>query len=253
MGPLRGLVVWLTLPPTPRTSCALYTYLLPESEADMAGKKGRTGVGTKGTGKTKAHRTPETRLEDMAKMMRLLRRGYSKTEIAEELGVCHTQVSYDLKVVIKQVREDTTEDTKEHIAVKLAEYREIKREAWAAWERSKEDARKATEERYLSGSGRRSRRRVSSKEGRLAANEYLRTILSCLEAERELMSLNPTRQVGINGTVSWDILANGIPDGDVPDEVEEALKRAALAHNPELDGITHAIPHDGEVIDVDPE
>lgn len=150
-------------------------------------------------------RTPEQRELDLARMVKLLRRGLSKTQIAEQLGVSRGQIVYDWKQVLARLQADRDKDAKATVAAKLEEYREVKAEAWAAWERSKEDKERRTAETVTETSGggeppgQSRTKAVKQIEGRLPDHDYLNTVLKCLEAERELEGLDPPKKLRLGG------------------------------------------------------
>jgi hypothetical protein len=210
----------------------------------MAGKKGRTGINSGGQKHTNK-RSATQKTIDRVKMVQLMRRGWTQTAIAQELGLHQTQISYDWKIVLREMREQQSEDVAEMVTLKLEEYGELKREAWAAYELSKQNAAKRVEEEYVdaepddmartkrkhpapTGNGRptykKQKKVVTTTEGRLPGAEYLKIVISCLEAERELRGLNPAKKLELTGHQKWDIFT-GIPPGDVPDEVEAEIKK----------------------------
>jgi predicted transcriptional regulator len=237
----------------------------------MPERKGKAPL--KSGGKLGTNRSPREREMDRLEMVKLLRRGYTQQEVADIIGISQAQVCYDWKIVISKLRNESDTARDELIAIKLEEYREIKREAWDAWERSKEDAERLEEDEFCEdrtcavcsgkgtngrggkcfncqGNGFRKAQKATSKrltrEGKNPANEYLRTILSCVEAERELLGINPDKKVsGTLNVMNWDLLANGIPDGQVPDLIEQEIAKA-VGYNPETD-IIHTCPPIKEV------
>lgn len=232
----------------------------------MAGKPGRSGT-TPGVAGPK--RTEDQRILDRVETVRLLRRGWTKEMIAERQGVHPTTISWDFKCVLRSLNEEKDRDVEELVAVKLEELAEVKREAWAAWERSKEEHRKVTSEETPcpppaddgmgpdSRMGKRRKRRqklppsvptlpgkrVITTQGQSGDPRYLRTVLDCLHAECELQSLYPAKEItGRIAVLDWDALAQRIPDGPgagtpgsansvVPDVVEEMIARA-LGYDP---------------------
>ena len=64
-------------------------------------------------------------------------RGYTQAEIAQRVGVSQQQVSYDLKVLVEQWRQEATALLDEARARELAKIIQVERECWAAWEASK--------------------------------------------------------------------------------------------------------------------
>src|SRR5262245_2052021 len=98
-------------------------------------------------------RTKAQRELDRAEMLKLLRRGWTKARIGERLGVHRTQVDYDWNAVLKELQADRERDTEKLIEAKKEEYAEVKREAWDAWERSKEDKERRVAETTTEGGG----------------------------------------------------------------------------------------------------
>jgi hypothetical protein len=232
----------------------------------------------------RSQRGKDQRILDMVQMVKLLKRGWTKRDIADYFGVTVTTIDKDWKLILTQLKEDRADEAQSLLEIKLAEYSEIKREAWAAWEESKRDAVKVTRETYTlppkrprltdtrqqretvdgitgyrngpsllpgeqpegqadpltatgdadskpQGAPRRRGKVSKTREGRVGDPSHLKTILTCLEAERVLLALDPKRDVNINANVvNWDVLAGGIPDGPVPDVIEREIQRAALGY-----------------------
>lgn len=218
----------------------------PKRGGSIKGKKNQDGSSAYAN-----KRNDVAKEQDRATMMKLLRRGYTQGQIAEVLKISNQQVSYDFKLVISNLRGEMLEDTKDYVAQKLAEYAEIKREAWEAWERSKLDAQKSVVETApplpskddkagtkkgkgdkgqaadVSVKALRMLKKVETTEGRLPSSDYLRIIAQCIAAERELLGIDPPKEIGFKGNiVNWDLLARNIPSGPVPDEIEGIIAGA---------------------------
>jgi hypothetical protein len=203
-------------------------------------------------------RTPEARELDRAKMVEMLRRGASRTKIAKALGVSASQITYDWKVVIRQVRADQSANVKDIVARKLAELEEVKWEAWQAWERSKQPSHKRVVEteperacpdcegrgvwtegpdhkpcRTCEGTGKVGGvdpiKVVETTEQRCGDSQYLAVIRSCVADERRLLGLDAEKDTVLTGSGSGGLtfcqaLAQ-LPPGPVPDPAEEAISR----------------------------
>jgi hypothetical protein len=186
---------------------------------------------------------------------RLYLRGSSQTEIAHQLGCSQPTVSNDLAAIRRDWLASATRDVEEATAQKLAEYAEAKKEAWRAWDKSKEDFQRRGEEieqehdcpvcegsgtnmrggrcKSCDGTGAKSEvgKVTQTTEGQCGNPSYLRVVLECLEAERELLGLDPAKEVSVKGrmqvaTINWKLLAAGIPEGPVPDIIEEEIQKA---------------------------
>jgi hypothetical protein len=164
---------------------------------------------------------------DRVKIIQMMRRGMTTSQIAEKMKVPINQVRYDYQQAMKRVRKDHVKDVKSLVALKLAEYSELKREAWEAWERSKEDAKIHVEEESENGLGTRNKT-MDRSEGQVGDNSFLKTVASCLQAERELLGLNAPKKHNVKSeNVNLDFIISNLPEqGPVPNAVELEMKKA---------------------------
>jgi DNA-binding CsgD family transcriptional regulator len=147
------------------------------------------------------NRTNTQREADRAEVERLDRRGYSQREIADRLKISPSTVCADLKAIRDDYRTTRQADRAEHVALKLAQLREVCKEAWEAWDRSKDNKEKEIKEKisnlaHQAEAGAVEKlKAVITTEGRLPGNEYLRTILETLQDERELLGLDAPKKL----------------------------------------------------------
>jgi len=143
-------------------------------------------------------RTPTEREEALAEVAKWDRRGYSVRAIAAKMGVSHVQVVYDLKIVKQRYRDTVLEERAALVAQKIEQLREVRQEAWNAWEASKENCERQVKEKIsesLDAHGNptaetlQRMKAVITTEGRLPSNEYLTTILRTFEEEADLQGL----------------------------------------------------------------
>ncbi len=192
--------------------------------------------------------TPTEKEEVLAKVSQLDRRGWTQWEIAKEIGVSQSLVSVWLVNMRKEYIAQRMVDQAWLIEQKRQQYAELKKEAWLAWERSKEIWEKEEEVLGLSP-GKKTKdsktskapkdaeeltqylrviRITKTKEGRLPGAEYLAIILRCLEAERELDGLDVTKELKIKSEgsllVDWDNMVK--LRSSYVDEVENAITDA---------------------------
>lgn len=163
------------------------------------------------------------------------RRGYTQLQIVEmvqkERGITLSQQGISL--YLKQIRESYKQRVIEHqqdmLAEKLAQYAEIRREAWLAYEKSKEDGVSILTEKAPGipvvlntgplkpgeKPGRRDHpetlagtlqllKEVVRREGRIPANEFLKTIMATLDAECRLLGLEAPKKLDVNAKVGFD-------------------------------------------------
>lgn len=199
--------------------------------------------------------TPTDREKVLATIARLDRRGMRQVDIANTLhSTCGIELSQQMvSVYLKNIREeykksrnaDVDADTQE----KIEQLRDIRCSAWDAWERSQLDKEKLQEEyvrvfpkedkdeKLKGGKGKKSveaqiqlLKRIATREGRLPANEYLNTVLKCLQLECELMGLidrKPVNNTTVNGNVTILDLINGttpLPLGEAPPNVVRVVE-----------------------------
>lgn len=210
-------------------------------------------------------RTPQQVQIDRLRMVKMMRRGMTPRQISEVLQVGEGTIYNDWKIVLKDLDEVRSKETDQLVSLKLEELAEVKTEAWNEWERSKRNYHKHQREgtdipvsvecphckgtghkpnhsgsmqtsknlppcTHCQGKGHKVRPQKVTKTqaGRLGDSKYLRIILDCIEAERELQSLNPAKRIEGNvNVIQWEMLAQGIPlDDQVEDKVEVAIQRA---------------------------
>ena len=180
---------------------------------------------------------------DRSEMVRLMRRGWTKQMMSERFGVTIQQVHSDYKVVMGRLGSEVpVEERKMMVSAKLEELAEVKREAWAAWSESWKEHKRRMVERGLRSAAPKGVNQESLRELFPAARmkrikevdnyepgcpgvQYLRIIVECIRAEREMMGLDALKTVRVEGTMSWDMLVQGAPDGPVPDVVEEEIRK----------------------------
>lgn len=136
------------------------------------------------------------------------RRGWSQFQVRDEVK---RQMGLELSqpmigIYLRQIREQYAKATKAEreaqVREKLEQLRDVRREAWVAYERSMEDTHKVVEEfatdREYVGIGdfitsESMVKRIVTKEGRLPDNAYLATIMKTLDAERALLGLDQAK------------------------------------------------------------
>lgn len=197
--------------------------------------------------------------------------GYSQREMAQEVWVRHRvnltqqQMGRYVKQIVVQYRETRLEKLDDDINRKLAQYQHVMKEAWAAWYRSKKNSKRLVQEFTPivlddedgddSATKRKKRKTVVQKqvdaelakikeiitrEGRLPASQYLSLIISCLNAERELLGLDEAKKVDITTTqISWDSLLNEVKDSraahqSIEDEIAAIGSGPTVIQQPEV-------------------
>jgi predicted transcriptional regulator len=186
-------------------------------------------------------RTKTEREADRAEAARLDRKGYTVTAIAKMIGVSKQQISYDLKRIRERHLKSCLEERAAKVAEKLEELRDIRVEAWQAWEQSLGNIADELAERILAQIRAKVERCGKLKDQINSAlldgikvevtgkpnTECLRIILACIRQERELLALDSVGTMDAAPLkLDWD-----------------ALFRDVQNHNPErIDSPTAAPP-----------
>lgn len=215
----------------------------------MAGIKGRSG---NRTGNSGHKRTDVQRELDRAEMMKMLARGATRRQVAEKLGVSVEQVGHDYRIVMRELAGEVAEDVQVIRQVKLEELAEMKREAWQAWEKSKEQKVRVTRSTFENERGIREQV-TEQRDGSCGDPRFLAVLDRVITAERELLGLNPPKEVKaeVSGTVAhgidWEAVADAASSRKALTEVEDRI-RAALGP-PQAGEVRVGKPALGEVIE----
>lgn len=191
----------------------------------------------------KLNLSKDAREQQLLEVGKLSRRGYSSYKIAERLGVSQAQVAYDLKIVRERYKEAGIRDRVEQIEEMAQAYHDAMLQLWQAWERSMEDAKKLVEEKGLAAVAEEEEpklkeharlpspkytmqkiKEVLTTTGRLPSAEYMRLILECRKALRELYGLDAPKQLtlGLAEKIPWEMLHDEA-EAEVLDTVEAKI------------------------------
>jgi hypothetical protein len=133
-------------------------------------------------------------------------RGTPQFVIAQREKVDPSQITRDLEAVQEEWLRSSIQKLDAAKAKELARLDLVEREAWRGWERSEQDRQRTTKERIEAGgpaaSGKKANQAGSNRakvsvqtEGRLPENEYLRTVLTCVNKRCEILGINAPRKV----------------------------------------------------------
>ena len=201
--------------------------------------------------------TDGEKLKVKALALKLDGRGWTQTQIRDSikrhLGIEISQpmVGIYLKQAWAEAKKDWDERSRDAVEEKVAQLREVRREAWKAWFRSMQDADKHVEEYATTKeqvapddfvTSEDLLKRIETKEGRLANNAYLQTIRGTLKDERELLGLDPVApqastnvNVVVAGAEFWSGLAKQVA-AQAPMAVERRLVEAVTPRDEYVDG-----------------
>lgn len=174
--------------------------------------------------------TPTEREELTLKIARMDRQGYNQYEIGEAVGLSQPRVSSYLKEIRERYNRSIIQEREALVKESESTYRDIMREAWLAWEKSKRDARKHVDEEMTpvsAGKGRGGKgynKSVDTVEGRIPAVGFLNVIRECRDAIDDLYGLKAPKKVDARVAVlDWDAVLGEVGSGPVEDVIEGKL------------------------------
>lgn len=90
-------------------------------------------------------RTEQQRNSDLVRISKLYLQGHTQLEIAQQIGVSRTQISYDIKQLFLEWKRERIDVFEERLLIELSKLDHLESEAWKAWENSKRDSVKIAE------------------------------------------------------------------------------------------------------------
>jgi hypothetical protein len=139
------------------------------------------------------------------RMVELHVKGYREYEIAAEMKVSLSTVEKVLAKARKAAAHAITQEKIVHVVKKIEELRVMRREYWAAWQRSQSERQiTETEKSEGDGDGKRSRSGITKKakirrEARDGTPSWLDGVQWCFEQEAKLLDLYPAARQEISG------------------------------------------------------
>lgn len=116
----------------------------------------------------------------------LLLRGWTQRAIARKLGVSSHTVSRDVKALRSEWKQARVRNYEGALSLELEKLNNIEREAWAAWEQSKNDEEK-TKVSTEGGGKKRAERATATQTGDL---RFLELVLKCIERRCKMQGLD---------------------------------------------------------------
>jgi hypothetical protein len=179
-------------------------------------------------GKRGVHTRDELEREkDLEEVARLTRLGYSQSEIVVKLGgrICRQQVAYDLDMVRKRHLDSMIEDRRVMAMEALAGIRDIRMQAWEAWERSQQDAESLIDE-SKTVDGMTTSKQVHRKSGQCGNPEFLRIWFDTWDREIKLLGLDEAVKIDITSEgnrINWHEMTR--PMVIQVDPIEEIIRQ----------------------------
>jgi hypothetical protein len=137
----------------------------------------------------KTVRTEFQILQDRVNIAKWYLQGKTQNEIALKIGVTRQQISYDLKKIMEEWKQERLKDFEERLLAELCKLDLIEAEAWEAWEKSKKDSEKLIENQTKDG--------VFTSftiEGQNAHKPYLDMIFKCVEKRLQILGFLAIKQ-----------------------------------------------------------
>lgn len=141
----------------------------------------------------------------LAVVASMLLRRQTTTDIAAELQVSKSQITYDKKSLRKQWQESAAQDVTEFVAMELASIEEQERETWNAWQESRGETIKTTQAVRDSGAGAVASAREQRVETSHSAGDprFLSVLVTLRRQRMELLGLTgPDVQINLQANVN---------------------------------------------------
>ena len=169
--------------------------------------------------------------DDRREIASLYLQGKTQQTIADRLGMTRQMVGYDLKVVQRRWREDTSRNLDEDKARELAKLDELERTHWQAWEDSLEQVTRLTAGTTTSGGGGVTQRQALQREDKQGNPAYLRGIMDCIDRRCKLLGLDaPLKQEhtgAAGGPIQQDVrlIKDALNNADTRDALDALGQR----------------------------
>lgn len=138
---------------------------------------------------------------------RMYRRGIAQWKIAQKFGVTQQTISIDLKTIREQWRESAIRDFDSHREEQLAKLDEIEREAWNAWQQSKQDA--ITHVGGISADKTVDKTTTAKQVG---DPRYLQIVKDCIERRCKMLGLDAPEKIEHGGKLEIETVKQAIAD-----------------------------------------
>lgn len=131
-------------------------------------------------------RTEIERQNDLIAISQLYLRGLTQQQIAVHLGLSQQQISYDIKEIVENWREEQGNNVADKIAIELEKISQVEVNAWESFEKSKSRAKKTT---TTEKDGQIEKTNTTSYE-RYGDPKFLEVLLQCSSDRRKLLGLD---------------------------------------------------------------
>lgn len=129
--------------------------------------------------------------ERRAQVSKLYRQGYAQYEIAKLVGACVNTITNDMAANRAEWREARLMNMDEIVAEQLAKIDLTEREAWEAWEKSKQDAKAISRTKDSGGEGGARTTVRRERRGQYGDPRFSEIVLKCIAQRCKLLGLEP--------------------------------------------------------------
>lgn len=158
---------------------------------------------------------------------KLSRMGYKQSQIAQHLGISQPAVSQHLKQIKEEYSKDIERDNKALINEKIELIKDVRCKAEELLEKSLRPSKKIVIETMQGGKHGGHTKEIITKEIR-PNTSLLSTILETVKQERELLGLDPAKDVNVNLTMDWDTIYKQPVDITPEEQIEDVETRLAI-------------------------
>jgi len=143
----------------------------------------------------KTVRTEFQILNDRVNIAKWYLQGKTQNEIALKIGVTRQQISYDLKKIMEEWKQERLKDFEERLLAELCKLDLIESEAWEAWEKSKTDGFKIIEKEIRNKDNVLLQKQFDTNlDERLPNKTYLDMIFKCVEKRLQILGFLAIKQ-----------------------------------------------------------
>ena len=150
-------------------------------------------------------RTEQQRNSDLVRISKLYLQGHTQLEIAQQIGVSRTQISYDIKQLFLEWKRERIDVFEERLLIELSKLDHLESEAWKAWENSKKDSVKISEktnnltskisEKANEKTNNLGNETTETIESQNPSKGYLEMVFKCIEMRLKILSVLPKKTI----------------------------------------------------------
>lgn len=147
-------------------------------------------------------KTKDQKEEYLTRLAELNLKRWSQVRMARDLGVSRRQIIRDIKIIRRRWLDTQIDSIGERRRQELHAVALVEKEAWGAWDKSKEDAETRTQKaKKAEAGGQGNPIELSIRtEGKTGDAIYLKTVLECSRERRKLLGTDAPEQINVDLT-----------------------------------------------------